>query len=781
MSGKSSIDLFEQSHRDTQSRHQPLAARMRPRTLEEFVGQEHIVGRGRLLYRAIKADQLSSLIFYGPPGTGKTSLAAVIANATKSHFVSINAVLAGVKEIRQVVSEAQERQQLYDKKTILFIDEVHRWNKAQQDALLPWVENGTVILIGATIENPYFEVNRALVSRSRIFQLEPLDAGHLKAMARQAIRDEQRGYGRFDVEIDEDALDHLVSVANGDARSLLNALELAVETTPEHYPPEPGEHIHIDLAVAEESIQRKVVLYDKEGDYHFDTISAFIKSLRGSDPDAALYWMAKMIYAGEDPHYIFRRMLILASEDIGMADPNALVFVEAAAATFDRVGMPEGRFHLAHAALYLATAPKSNSAMAFFDALSSVEKETEGQIPKHLKDGSRDSESFGHGQGYLYPHAYTDHWVAQQYLPSELQGKTFYHPGETGYEAALKERIESRREAQVAAMFEMGDDSSDILTFSPPDRVRDRWLARATGSVSRHLLEMRARLLDGVGIKRHAVALDVRGDNGFITWELMRRTPEGGVYTMVEEGEGTLSRLISTLPELERPHLLKGDLADLEAILEAQGGRALRFDVIAGRNGIGRRRDKEGLLAVLCRLGSPGARLALVETVPRWGQRLSELAVSGVLEETKNADGPSGADGRGTSPGAAHGSVVDFSGELDAGLLGKLRETEDVLYESSADPSFQWDDRALREMIEKAGFTALRVERQDAFFQRKITDKELGRWFGADSSDGGLLSPGVLSAEELAELARVFRRFCSDRMVRWRRAHLYVHARKPGG
>ena len=414
----------------------PLAFRMRPRTLDEFVGQEHIVGKGRLLRRVIQADQVSSLIFYGPPGTGKTTLAQVIANSTQSHFITMNAVLAGVKELREAIEVAKNNRDLYGRRTTLFVDEVHRWNKAQQDALLPWVENGTVILVGATTENPYFEVNRALVSRSRIFQLKPLTEEDLRAVARAAIADPERGYGAWKVTLTEEALDHLVKIANGDARSLLNAIELAVETTPERFPPPPGEEIVITREIAEESIQRKVVLYDKEGDYHFDTISAYIKSVRGSDPDAALYWLARMVLAGEDPHYIFRRMLILASEDVGMADPQALRFVESAAAAFDRVGMPEGRFHLAHATLYLATAPKSNSSMGFFDALALLESEQrEGEVPNHLRDASRDKEGFGHGEGYLYPHAFKDHWVAQQYLPGGPPGQGVllpFRPGPRG-------------------------------------------------------------------------------------------------------------------------------------------------------------------------------------------------------------------------------------------------------------------------------------------------------------------------------------------------------------
>jgi len=352
----------------------PLADRMRPRTIEDIIGQDHIVGPGRLLRRAIQADRLSSIIFYGPPGTGKTSLARVIANTTRAAFESLNAVLSGVKDIREAIDRADGRYRLYSKRTILFVDEVHRWNKAQQDALLPWVENGTVILVGATTENPFFEVNRALVSRSRIFQLKPLGPQGLMETALRAVADRERGYGNWNVGFEDGALEHLVEVSSGDARSLLNALELAVETTPPAWPPPPGEGIQVSMEAAEESIQRRAVLYDRDGDYHFDTISAFIKSLRGSDPDAALYWLAKMVRAGEDPSFIFRRMIILASEDVGLADPHALAVVVSCAEAFDRIGFPEGNFPLAHACLYLATAPKSNTAMSFFDALREVNR-----------------------------------------------------------------------------------------------------------------------------------------------------------------------------------------------------------------------------------------------------------------------------------------------------------------------------------------------------------------------------------------------------------------------
>jgi putative ATPase len=431
-------DLFDLHAHDLQRSEAPLAARMRPRTLEEFVGQEHILGPGKLLRRAIEADRLfSSILLWGPPGTGKTTLAMIIANTTKSHFETMSAVLAGVADIRRVVTEARERRGMHGQRTILLIDEIHRFNKAQQDALLPHVEDGTIILIGATTENPYFEVVGPLLSRSRVFQMRPLTEEQILLLLRRALTDVERGYGRRRIVAMDDALAHLAHISGGDARTALNALELAVESTP----PDAEGIVYLTLEVAQESVQRRAVRYDRAADEHYDTISAFIKSVRGSDPDAALYWLAKMLYAGEDPEFIMRRLLILAGEDIGLADPHGIVVAASCAHALQYVGLPEGQYHLALATLYLATAPKSNSVGAFFSALAAVESEGKVEVPDHLKDASRDGAALGHGQGYKYPHDFPGHWVEQQYLPWALKGRRFYQPSDQGYERQIAERL----------------------------------------------------------------------------------------------------------------------------------------------------------------------------------------------------------------------------------------------------------------------------------------------------------------------------------------------------
>lgn len=422
----------------------PLAARMRPRTLDEVVGQQHIIGKDKLLYRAISADKLNSIILYGPPGTGKTTLAKVIANTTKAEFTQINATIAGKKDMEEVVSKAKDNLGMYGKKTILFIDEIHRFNKGQQDYLLPFVEDGTVVLIGATTENPYFEVNGALISRSIIFELKPLSSDDIKKLLNRAVTDTERGMGSYKAVLDEDASDFLADIADGDARHALNAIELGIMTTERS-----GDGlIHITREVAQECIQRKVARYDKDGDNHYDTISAFIKSMRGSDPDAAVYYLARMLDAGEDPKFIVRRMMVCASEDVGNADPQALQVAVAASLAVERLGMPEARITLAQAVTYIATAPKSNAAyLAVDEAIQTVRETGNLPIPAHLQDAHyKSAGKLGHGIGYKYAHDYKDHYVKQQYLPYELNGKEFYNPTGNGYELKIKEHMKRLKE-----------------------------------------------------------------------------------------------------------------------------------------------------------------------------------------------------------------------------------------------------------------------------------------------------------------------------------------------
>lgn len=767
------MELFAQGRKAQIEKESPLAHRLRPRTLDEYVGQEHIIGPGRLLRRAIQADQLSSLIFYGPPGTGKTTLARVIANSTSSHFITINAVLAGVKEIRDAIEQAQERRNLYGQRTTLFVDEVHRWNKAQQDALLPHVENGMIILIGATTENPYFEVNKALVSRSRIFQLRPLTTDHLRQVVHHALTDKERGYGNLKVEMRPDALDHLVNTANGDARSVLNALELAIETTP----PDTNDCIVVDLDVAEESIQKRAVLYDKDGDAHYDIISAFIKSLRGSDPDAALYWLAKMVYAGEDPRFIFRRMAILAGEDVGMADPQAMQVVASCWELYERIGLPEGRFHLAQATLYLATCPKSNSVMAFFDALAAVEKEQEADVPNHLKDGNRDKEGFGHGKGYLYPHAYQDHWVAQQYLPAALQGKMFYQPGDQGYEHGIRDSVARKREAQLAAMLEAADDVPEVYTTGPKNRQRDAWLQRTIANSGRNLEHLREKLFNLAHVQRHHLVLDVNAAAGLFTWEAVRQAPEGGVYALAadERAATALRQQADQLPELERPHILQGTPSELDYLLRLRGEDDLRFDRIVGRNIFEGTRGNSGELvgtqpgnksakqkrtthhaalstqhSALSTLASrlfPDGRLCLVQVVPRRGQRVYEL--------------------------------VDWTG-VDEKLREKVRVGEEGIYRDADDPLVNWDEQDVAAWLAAANLTITHQQLETQVEQRRLTPAHLERWFGEGVLPDArprysqrLLTSG-LTPDELEQVAALYRRQLTDQVVNWHTVLLYI-------
>jgi len=716
------MELFQSSPQN-----EPLAARMRPRNLDEYIGQDHIVGKGRLLRRAIKADQLSSLIFYGPPGTGKTTLARVIAGTTSSRFLSLNAVLSGVKQVREAISEAQELRDLQGRKTILFVDEVHRWNKAQQDALLPWVENGTIILIGATTENPYFEVNSALVSRSRIFQLKQLMSEDLFGVARQALTDKERGYGRWKVIFEEGALEHLVKTADGDARSLLNSIQLAVETTPSVYPPPEGSEIVISSDTAEESIQKKVVLYDKEGDYHYDTISAFIKSIRGSDPDAALYWMARMIKAGEDPRFIFRRMVISAAEDIGMADPQALVLVNAAAQAYDRVGLPEGQFHLTQAALYLATAPKSNSSLAFFDAVKVVDEEAAREVPNHLRDPSRDKHGFGHGEGYNYPHAYRDHWVAQAYLPEGLKGRIFYQPSSQGYEEGIQQDVIRRRELQMAAMIE---DSLENLSFSPGDKERDAWMRRTRGGVGRFLNELRTAMFSCGLTERHHKILIWRETSGLLLWEAWRQVPEGGVCVWFpdQKNKDLCEHFTRTLPESERPLFYGGQpeeaLTSLDEIRTQNGP----FEWIYCRDWLSRLPRELWLeeWKSLKTLFKSGTVLISSEPLPPLNSRLSSFLTEGKKE-------------------LSHWE--------------EILEAEDHVY-NEAYPGLD-SEEGVKNLFMEQGASEVKTLIMSTEDERIITEEQLSGWLDA----GRKGSMGERLSQRLgASLAEEYRLYCLSRL-----------------
>jgi putative ATPase len=532
-------------------------------------------------------------------------------------------VLAGVKDLRVEVDEARRRLEQHSLRSFLFIDEVHRFNSAQQDALLPWVENGTVTLIGATTENPFFEVNKALVSRSRLFRLQPLQPRHLHQLLQRALSDSERGYGDRQVAISNEAASHLVDVAGGDARSLLNALELAVETTP----PDANGVIQIDLAIAEDSIQQRAVLYDKQGDAHFDTISAFIKSLRGSDPDAALFWLARMVEAGENPRFIFRRMLISAGEDIGLADPQAMVVVEACAAAFERVGLPEGLYPLAQAALYLASTNKSNSLLGFFDALKSVKASSRQEVPAHLRDANRDGKAFGDGVGYRYPHAYAEHWVAQQYLPTALQGQVFWQPGALGWEGERRQLLQQRRASQLAAAAEHEAELGEVLSSSPDDPALESWLQRQLGSEGERLDQLRGQLWDDAHWQRHDRVLILEARSLLWALDPLQHTPEGGVViqcTQSADAERLHSQL-RVLDALRQPRVIEGSQADLAEALEP----GTTFEWIAARHPF---RDLSAAelptaLDQLTHLAAPQAQMRLLFSQPVLGPAASLLAL----------------------------------------------------------------------------------------------------------------------------------------------------------
>nr|WP_254217100.1 AAA family ATPase [Synechococcus sp. CCY 9618] len=716
--------MFSHQGEQTLRRIAPLADRMRPRRLDDFVGQEAILGPGRLLRRAIAADRVGNLILHGPPGTGKTTLARIIAGSTRAHFSSLNAVLAGVKDLRAEVEAARLRLGQHGLRTILFIDEVHRFNSAQQDALLPWVENGTVSLIGATTENPYFEVNKALVSRSRLFRLQPLEPGDLRALLTRALADPEQGFGQRSVELSETASAHLLDVAGGDARSLLNALELAVETT------EPGDDgvIRIDLSIAEESIQQRAVLYDKQGDAHFDTISAFIKSIRGSDPDAALFWLARMVEAGENPRFILRRLLISAGEDIGLADPQAMVVVEACAAAFDRVGLPEGLYPLAHATLYLAGTEKSNSSLGFFDAVKAVREGRRQQVPAHLRDANRDGQAFGDGVGYRYPHAYADHWVAQQYLPTALQGEVFWQPGAQGWEGGLRRRLQQRRAAQLAAAAETAaDERGDLLSSSPDDPLLHRWLQRQAGAEGERLDRLRQRFWEEAAIGRLDRVLVVEAQSLLWALDPLEAASEGEVV-LTTPTAAVLERLqaqLQLLDQLRRPRLL-AVAPDAPEGLEALGADPCgggRFEWIAARQPWRHCTAAQRLawLEALTALAVPGARARLLFSHPLLGPAGSLQQLLGPANE-----------------GAAPGALTTAAASEQDWLAGEGDQAGQV----------------------RAGMEALGWSVQQRVWEEALdlplSETLLERWFGKGASYRRHLA-AVLPAPERRRLETLFR------------------------
>ena len=762
------MDLFSGAAAKQSLKEGPLAARMRPRNLDEYIGQDHIVGKGRLLRRAIAADRLSSVIFYGPPGTGKTTLARVIANHTKSNFVSLNAVLSGVQHIREAISHADEQRSLYNRRTILFVDEVHRWNKSQQDALLPWVENGTIILVGATTENPFFEVNKALVSRSRVFQLFALTKDDLMNAARAALSDKERGYGLKNVRFEQGALEHLIDTANGDARSLLNALELAVETADGQRCDEApdgqlkADCIYISRETAEESIQKKAVLYDRDGDYHYDIISAFIKSLRGRDPDAAMYWMARMLAAGEDPHFIFRRMLISACEDTGLADPRAVGIVESCAVAFDRIGLPEGRFMLTQAALYLATCPKSNSTLCFFDALKSVSEEN-AEVPDHLKDASRDAEALGHGKGYMYPHAYKDHWTAQQYLPDNLSGRVFYNPSGQGYEKIIRDEVLSRRELQIAAMLEKiedetvpggADDSGIFETHSCGGKTF--WEKRTQSGKTELLHSLRDILIESADLNTNSRTLIVNADDALLLWEVNRKTPDGFTVALCrsEKNMQVLAQYTSTLEDLHRPALVGmpqsgSNPIDLQTALQNDVFSDVVFDRIFYRNPVGAVSDIEKLqteLSLLFPFAAKNIRVLIAQKIPCGAQRLSDLCADFCTDGQK--------------------------------LIAQAKEAEEAFYTDKTNPLFSWDENAIAFALEQPFLPSageetgekkpeLRTDTRILCEKRTLSADEIERWFNAEKSPYAAALEKHMGKDGIFEFKNLLIRNSAKRTFNW--------------